>query len=282
MGKRGCFHLLRCDVRLREVLRTFAAQRFNSVLFHLQMEQEPVGTGSIAEGLQGGDVGASQRHTIVRQVEHLAMPLEDVERVWEDSEDRVLLSLGGEPDRSHADFQRLAGSDSRTQRFRHELTAETDSEHWLAGQERGSNKRCLFRNPGIGIVHRHWSTHDNQEVAGVRRQTILRHKMAIEGTAMLGQRGRKDAKAFKGNVLEAHSSHGHPRVIESPVSRDASERYLIQVPSSSGDSSEEEKEFSEPDLFSLVAKKLSNAGIDASALWTYTKGVKNDVGSQEI
>jgi hypothetical protein len=54
------------------------------------------------------------------------------------------------------------------------------------------------------------------------------------------------------------------------------------VPSSSGDSSEEEKEFSEPDLFSLAAKKLSNAGIDASALWTYTKGVKNVVGSQEI
>jgi hypothetical protein len=106
--------------------------------------------------------------------------------------------------------------------------------------------------------------------------------MVVEGTAVLDQSSCKGAKAFKGNVLEAHSSHGHPRAIESRFGRNDSERYLIQVPSSSGDSSEEEKEFSEPDLFSLVAKKLSNAGIDASALWTYTKGVKNVVGSQEI
>jgi hypothetical protein len=54
------------------------------------------------------------------------------------------------------------------------------------------------------------------------------------------------------------------------------------VPSSSGDSSGKEKEFSAPHLFSLVAKKLPKVGMDANAVWTYTKGVKNEVGSQEI
>ena len=49
---------------------------------------------------------------------------------------------------------------------------------------------------------------------------------------------------------------------------------MIQMRTSSWDSSEEEKEFSEPNLFSLVAKNFSKAGMDASAVWTYTKGVK--------
>ena len=79
MGE-GCrFHVMRSQACFREVRRTFSAQRFDAVLFHLQMKQKSVGTSGIAEGLQGGDVGAGQRHTVFGEVEHFSMPLEDFE-----------------------------------------------------------------------------------------------------------------------------------------------------------------------------------------------------------
>ena len=79
MGE-GCrFHVMRGQACFREIWRTFSAQRFDSILFHLQMKQKSVGTSGIAEGLQGGDVGASQGHTVFGEVKHFAMPLEDFE-----------------------------------------------------------------------------------------------------------------------------------------------------------------------------------------------------------
>ena len=74
-----CFYLLRVQACFREVRRTFSAQRFDSVLFHFQMKQQPVGASAIAEGLQGGDVGACQGHRAFREVEYLTVPFEDVE-----------------------------------------------------------------------------------------------------------------------------------------------------------------------------------------------------------
>ena len=43
------------------------------------MKQKPVGASGITEGLQGGDVGAGKGHTVFGEVEHFAMPLENVE-----------------------------------------------------------------------------------------------------------------------------------------------------------------------------------------------------------
>ena len=74
-----CFYLLPGQACFCEVRPTFSAQRFDSVLFHFQMKQKPVGASTIAEGLQGGDVGASQGHRAYGEIEYLAVPFEDVE-----------------------------------------------------------------------------------------------------------------------------------------------------------------------------------------------------------
>lgn len=79
VGKGRGFHLLGRQACLGEVRRTFAGQRFDAVLFHFHMKQKPVGARAIAEGLQGGDVGPDQGHTIFGETEYFAMPLEDVE-----------------------------------------------------------------------------------------------------------------------------------------------------------------------------------------------------------
>ena len=79
VGKCDRSYFMCSEPCFREIRGTFAAQRFDSVLFHLQMKQKPVGTSGIAESLQGGDVGAGQRHTVFGEVEHFAMPFEDVE-----------------------------------------------------------------------------------------------------------------------------------------------------------------------------------------------------------
>ena len=79
MGE-GCrFHVVRGQACFCEILRTFPGQRFNSVLFHLQMKQKPVGASGVAKGLQGGDVGAGQGHTVFGEVEYFAVPFEDFE-----------------------------------------------------------------------------------------------------------------------------------------------------------------------------------------------------------
>jgi len=79
MGE-GCrFHVVRGQACFHEIRRTFSAQRFDPVLFHFQMKQKTVGTSGIAVGLQGGDVGASQGHTVFGEIEHFAVPFEDFE-----------------------------------------------------------------------------------------------------------------------------------------------------------------------------------------------------------
>ena len=74
-----CFYLLRGQACFREVRRTFSAQGFDAALFHFQMKQKPVGASTIAEGLQGGDVGASQGHRAYGEIEYLTVRFEDVE-----------------------------------------------------------------------------------------------------------------------------------------------------------------------------------------------------------
>src|SRR5678810_917057 len=120
-----CLHQLCGQTCFREVRCTFSAQRIDAVFFHLQMKQKPIGLTGITESLQGGDIGASQGHTVFGEVEHLSMPFEYLERLRECTEHRVLLRFSRQSDRRHADFQCLARTYRGTQRFSHELTAKT-------------------------------------------------------------------------------------------------------------------------------------------------------------
>ena len=56
MGQCHRLYLSCSETCLREIRRTFPAQRVNSVLFHLQVKQESIGTCAIAKGLQGSNV----------------------------------------------------------------------------------------------------------------------------------------------------------------------------------------------------------------------------------
>ena len=79
MGESCRFHVVRGQACFCEIRCTFSGQRFNSVLFHLQMKQKSVGASGVTEGLQGGDVGPGQGHAVFGEVEHFAMPLKDFE-----------------------------------------------------------------------------------------------------------------------------------------------------------------------------------------------------------
>ena len=72
-----CFYLLRGQAGFREIRRTFTKQRIDAIFFHLQMKQKSIGLSAIAEGLEGGDVGAGQGHTVFGEVKHFAVPFED-------------------------------------------------------------------------------------------------------------------------------------------------------------------------------------------------------------
>src|SRR6478736_2044029 len=120
---------------LREIRCTLSGQRFDSVRYHLQVKQEPIGTGGIAESLEGSDVGAGQRHTVFREVEHFAVPFEDLECLRQRAEHRVLFRLSRQLDWCHPDFQGFTRTYGGPQCLCHELTAKTDTDDGLAGQD---------------------------------------------------------------------------------------------------------------------------------------------------
>lgn len=91
----------------------------------------------------------------------------------------------------------------------------------------------LITDPEIGIVHQHRFAHQDEQIAGVKRQAILRDKPVVESDAKVRQRSCESARAFKGDVLETNRAYGHLRAIELLIGCDGSERHLIGVRTSS-------------------------------------------------
>lgn len=139
-----------------------------------------------------------------RQVERLAVPLEDFGRLrkTEDGGIPVRFAGDGEP----ADFFFRPGIDAGAEGTGQELCAEAHAQHRPAGGDEAANEILFGREPGKGglVMHAHGAAHDNEQIGGGGPGQFGVFEKAGGGEAETGaaQPRFEGGGTFEGHVLE--------------------------------------------------------------------------------
>lgn len=180
MGQRFVQNTGRIDGGPCEVVRAIPAQGFNAILSELQMKKKAICAGPVSKSLDGKIGGPSHPDRILGGFDAFTVPLENLQRGREFSEDRVGSGLGRGLDIRHSYFHARALVNTSAQSPGKELTPKTNAQVWDPFLHGAPNIPEFLLNPIVRIVDRHRTAHHEQGIGQVGGYAAFRNQDAFD------------------------------------------------------------------------------------------------------